>query len=274
MKKLLILLCVSAFTVSCVKTDVKEVDSIASGPKIVGFANKIQQVAYFSDQGTVDVAVPVSLLGYGNGQLSSDAIVVNYAADAASTATAGVEYDFANTTGKVTIAPNTTFVNIPLKVHTGSLNPTAKTILLLNLTTTANGVVVGDQYKQLKVVFVGCQSQLAGTYTVVVTRNDGVTKTFTNEEITLVSTNYFKTTTTATYAPGTIANDQGYNFTDICGEINVAAQGLCQGTYSNTVSGISTDGVDGTVTDNNHFKVTYQVTFSAGNRTYTNVYSR
>jgi hypothetical protein len=54
----------------------------------------------------------------------------------------------------------------------------------------------------------------------------------------------------------------------------VASQSLAQGYYSNTVKGLTADGTDGFVTDNNNFEVTYEISFAAGNRTYTNVYTR
>ena len=167
------------------------------------------------------------------------------------------------------------FGSLPLKVNTGLLNPTMKTELVLKLTAVdQDGYVIALQQSLFKVIFVGCQSQLAGVYTVVVTRNDGLVRTYLSETVDLVSVNYFKTRTTGTWAAGAIAPDQGYNFTDICGDITVASQSLAQGYYSNTVKGLTADGTDGFVTDNNNFQVKYEISFAAGNRTYTNVYTR
>lgn len=265
--------------VSC-NDDLLPTDEFGSGPKIVGFASKFQQVAYFTDEGTVNVDIPVNLIGEGNGQLLQAPLEIPFevvtTGDNATTATEGVEYNFIGEK-KVIIPANSTVGIFPIKVNTGTLNPTMKTTLTIKLLTpTTPGVVVGRQNETYKIIFVGCQSQLAGTYSVTVTRSDGIVRTYAPEIIFEVGTNYFKTTTTGTWAApdGLPAPDQGFNFTDICGEITVAPQGLAQGYYSNNVQGLASDGVDGVVTGPDSFKITYEISFAAGNRTYTNVYTR
>ena len=162
-----------------------------------------------------------------------------------------------------------------LNINTGNFNPVAKTSLVLDITADdKEGFVISNQNKQVTINFIGCLSLLEGLYTVVVTRGDGVSATYTNETVDLVDVNYFKTRTTGTWAAGAIAPDQGYNFTDICGDISVASQSLAQGYYSNTVKGLTTDGTDGEVLNANQFEVTYEISFAAGNQTYTNVYTR
>ena len=117
---------------------------------------------------------------------------------------------------------------------------------------------------------------LEGLYLVVVTREDGVVRTYTNEAIVNVSNNYFKTTTTGTWAAGTLGvPDQGYNFNYNFGYLTIPQQGLAQNSFSNLVTGIAgSNGNDGQIIDNSHFSTHYEISFAAGNRTYTNVYTR
>ena len=276
MKKIILLAAIAFASFSCNKDDSNLDDAnFINTPHVVGFSEKFETVAYFSDEGQISREFPVDLIGTGTGAPFNEDVTVTYSVDAASTAIEGQEYSFLDNSRKVVIPAGGSFGMLPLTINTGQLNPTMKTQLIINLTAVdKDGFVVADQQRQFKIIFVGCQSQLEGTYTVVVTRNDGIVRTYAPEVLSLVSVNYFKTTTTGTWAAGVIAPDQGYNFTDICGDITVAEQGLAQGYYSNTVKGLTTDGTDGFVTDNNNFRVKYEISFAAGNRTYTNVYTR
>nr|WP_294934403.1 hypothetical protein [uncultured Flavobacterium sp.] len=279
MKKVFSLLLISAAFVACTDDDIRTEQDFSNGPKVVGFNANFESVAYFEDIGAVNKTFPISLIGTGNGQLSESEIVIHYEVDEVnSTATEGVEFDFVDQSGVVSIPAGGSFAQFPLIVNTGQLNPTMKTELVLKLTS-ADGAVVGEQYNTLRIVFVGCQSAIADAdgeaFTTVCTRNDGFIRNFpAPENIYLVDTNTFKTTTTATYLPGTIAPDQGYNFIDICGDITVPVQGLCQGYYSNQVYGLTTDGTDGHVDDADHVNIRYEVTFAAGNRQYVSAYTR
>ncbi|HSD14842.1 MAG TPA: hypothetical protein VLB74_09365 [Flavobacterium sp.] len=279
MKKLMSLLILAAATVACTDDDIRTEQDFSNGPKVVGFASSFESVAYFEDLGAVERTFPVTMIGTGNGQNSATPINVHYEIDPASTATEGVEFDFVDQSGIVTIQPNATFGNFPLLVNTGQLNPDTPTELILNLVS-ADGAVVGSQYHRLRIVFVGCQSQIADqdgeNYMTRCTRNDGFVRNFpAPEPIYMVDVNTFKTTTTATYLPGSLpVPDQGYNFIDICGDITVPHQNLAQGSYGNEVYGLTDDGTDGYFIDANTFEIIYEVTFAAGNRQYTSRYTR
>ncbi|MBF6607974.1 MAG: hypothetical protein ITG00_04455 [Flavobacterium sp.] len=276
MKKLLSLMFVIAATVSCVDDDLGA-EGDFTGPKIVGFGTNFASVPHFEDIGTVSEQFPVNIIGLGNGMPSNEPIVVNYEiVSDGTTATEGVEFDFVDSTGQITIPAGSTFGMFPLNVNTGNFNPTAKTELVLKLTDASGETVIGAQYDTLRIIFVGCQSQLAGTYSLTVTNlTNGAVRVFPSAEIiTETAVNTFHTTTTGTWLLGQLASPtQGYNFIDICGEITVPEQNLGN-YYSNLVRGVSADGVDGTVTDADHFTVTYEVTFAAGNQTFEAVYVR
>jgi hypothetical protein len=269
MKKILSLLVIAAVGFSCTDDDIKAEQNFTSGPRVVGFTTPFESVAYFADEGDVTREFPLDLVGGADGSVSSSDIVVNYTIDPASTATAGVEFDYIEAQGSITIPAGSSFGIFPLTVHTGSLNPTAKTELILNLTT-ASGAVVGEQVKKFKVVFVGCLSQLAGTYQGVFTNPAGST-TRNDEVISLIDINTFKTRYVGRYSFATFT-PPGYEFVDICGEITIPEQNL--GQYSNLVRGISDDGVDGHVTSATRFETIYEITFAAGNQTQTAVYNR
>lgn len=283
MKKILALACLSLAVISCTDDDIRTEHQINSGQKVVGFVPTASSVNYFEDIGDVEHSFPLSLIGTNGETLASD-ITVSYEVDASSTAVEGVEYDLIDTSGTIVIPAGATYGEFPLTVHTGSFDPLQKTTLVLKLTGADNNSVAGEQFKTLTISFVGCKSNIVtgalgstDSFTCVITRNDGASVTRTSEILTLVDVNYFKTSTTGTWAAGTIAPDQGYNFEDVCGDITVPLQNLAQAYYSNEVYGLTDDGTDGSVTDfstGDEFEIEYEITFSAGNRTYINEYTR
>ena len=287
MKKLLIFALSAAALISCTDDDIRTEHQLDSGPKVVGFNTNIQTVSYFEDLGTIDREFPINLIGTGNGQFSESDIVVEYEVDMVqSTAVEGVEFDFLDTSGTMTIPAGSSFGMFPLAVHTGNFDPLQKTELIVKLTSSTAGSTVAGQvkYNTLRIVFVGCLSNIVtgalgstDSFACTIVRDDGGTWYRGNEIVELVDINTYKSTTTGGWAAGTIAPDQGYNFMDICGDISVPQQGLCQGYYSNEVYGLTDDGTDGTVVDfstGNDYEITYEITFAAGNRQYTNTYVR
>lgn len=280
MKKLIMLMFVAAAAISCSDDDLKP-EGDFTGNKIVGFGKSFESVAFFEDEGVVAKEFAVNLIGLGNGQVSNEDIVVNYTIDTEnSTAVEGTEFNFTDTSGQIIIPAGTTFGMFPLNVNTGNLNAVAKTQLVLKLTDASGNAVIGAQYDTLKIVFVGCKSQIAtaaGTgYTLMVTNTtSGAVRNFPGVEIVkLTGTNTFLTTTTGTWLIGQLASPtQGYDFIDICGEITVPEQQLGH-FYSNKVRGYSADGVDGKVVDADHFYVKYEITFAAGNQKYLAEYTK
>lgn len=278
MKKILSLFAMSLVIFSC-DDDIRVEHQLDSGSKIVGFSKSFETVSYFEDQGQVALAFPVNLIGSGNGQVLATDIEIQYEVDLAnSTATEGVEFDFANTSGKITIPAGGTFAEFPLLINTGQLNPTAKTELIVKLTSASNSTVVGEQYNALKIIFVGCQSGVAGTYTLHVTRADSSSEwNYAGEIITATSVNNFVTTRSGNYDIGALAgSNPGYDFVDICNEITIPEQNLAH-IYSNILRPNSANnGLDGTVTDINHFQTNYEIGFTGNTvwRNYTSVYTR
>ncbi|WP_299523915.1 hypothetical protein [uncultured Lutibacter sp.] len=106
---------------------------------------------------------------------------------------------------------------------------------------------------------VSCSSDLAGTYNLTMVSSNGWNVNFPNEVITEVSPGYYKTTSIYRWAVGSIAPDQGFNFTDVCGELTVPDQQLAQGYYSNAVANTEPGFVDGVTGD---LKIFYSVEFS------------
>lgn len=205
MKKILLIAMISVSLFSC-NDDRLPTDTRNEGPEIVGFQDKVTNVAYFANVGQKPLDLPVVMQGLGDGLLPVAPITVSYEVDLAnSTATEGTEFSFADTTGKITIPAGGTFANIPLLVNTGSLNATQKTELVLKLTD-ASSAVVGEQYKTIKVVFVGCATSLEGTYKYA-------TKT---SIITKIAPNVYH----ATYMP-TFAATYWFEFSDVCGVLTM-----------------------------------------------------
>ena len=277
MKKIIVLLALAVVGISCSDDSNLPDASFGDTPRVVGFLKTTQNVPFFEDEGVVLKEFPFDVLGTGDGAPYNEDITLTYAVNSSSTAVAGLEYDWVNTSSTVTIPAGQSFGLLPLNINTGNFNPTAKTSLVLDITAVdKEGFVISNQNKQVTINFIGCLSLLEGMYTVVVTRGDGATVTRANENVSYQDVNYFRTTTSGLYTVAQLAPPApyaGYNFTDICGDISVESQNL-GGAYSNLLRGLSTTGEDGEVLNANQFKVTYEITFAAGNQTYTGVYTR
>ena len=276
LNKFLILLTLPFLMASCIVDD-EVATSFSEGPRVVGFLNDFESVAYFADLGAIRHDFPVSLIGGANGTAASEDVTVTYEVDLLnSTAVEGVEFDFVNATNSVVIPSGGTFANIPIDINTGNFNPTAKTTLRLIATTTVGGSsVISTLNETFDIIFVGCQSTIdAFSYDVVVSRDDGASWNHGTQTLLLTATNEFKTETTGGWAAGAIAPDQGFNFIDICGDIKVPLQGLAQGFYSNEVTGLTSDGTDGEVLANGDIRIVYQIGFGSGPAVYTNYYTK
>ena len=213
MKKYLILSILVFGFISC-DNDVLSNDDRSSGPKIVGFENATESIAYFSDEGVVERLLPVSLIGLGDGTLPSSDLNLQYEVDLVnSTATEGVEFDFPSGAGNVIIPAGSTFGTIALNVNTGSFSPTEKTDLILKLVP-VEGVTVSEAQKQIVVSFIGCQSPIVpGSYSMLSTAGFSSA----NVTITEVAPNVFQMPFPGVASGGSPIPMQ---FTDVCGELS------------------------------------------------------
>jgi hypothetical protein len=191
------------------------------------------------------------------------------------------EFNFADNSGFITIPAGRSFGEYPILVNTGNLDPTEATEMYVNLTS-VNGAVISEAHKQLRIVFIGCQSLVATgsgpAYTVTVTSSTGVVRVYTGEVVTSPSVNNFRTRTTGTWSFGQIAagsSGQGYDLSDICGDITLAKDQTLFRYYSNTVKGTGFyGGLDGQVLSLNSFRTRYEISFTAGNTEYLAEYVR
>ena len=274
MKKLIMLLFVAAAFTSCTDDEIKTEQNFSNGPKVVGFPSDIVPVPYFEDEGVVLRKFPLDLIGTSNGQYSDTDIEVEYEIDYAnSTAVEGVEFNFVDTTGKITIPAGATFGEYPLEVNTGNLSPDFKTVLVLKLTSSSAGSTVGAQYDTLKITFVGCLSELQGNYNVVITAG-GLTSTRTNEIISVTGINTFKTRYVGRFALSQLSPN-GFTFIDICDEISLP-KNQTLGQYSNKVYGTSFygEGIDGIVTSESTFEIVHNISFTDGDQKQDYKYTR
>lgn len=207
MKKLLLFASIAFIVVSCVSDDeLLTVDQNSSGSKIIGFQNKVENFAYFSDEGIVEKDIAVKLIGLGNGSLTSSDVQLQYEIDVDNTtATEGVEYEFADTSRMVTLSAGTTFTTFKLKVNTGQLNLSEKTELVLKLKP-VNGFAVSNANQKITIVFVGCATNLEGTYS----RFSKIAN------ISKLSPNVYH----STYFP-TFASTYWFEFSDVCGDLTI-----------------------------------------------------
>lgn len=279
-KLLTLLLAVSLVSVSCLVDDEdKTLDALANTPYVVGFNNNVANESYFEDVGPIEKTYPVNLVGGMDGNPANFDIVVNYRISPESTATEGQEFDFLENTGQLVIPAGQDYGLFGLIINTGGLDPNTPTQLVLELESVEGGranIGTINELNLLRVTFVGCNSQLAGNYTLTTTRDDGA-QTVRPETITLLGPNYFETESTGLWATNGIgvSPDSSMNFEDICGDVFVPLQNLAQGFYSNEVYGVNLTGADGEVDQTTlDFSMDYWITFSAGNSQYNASFER
>ncbi|WOC40779.1 hypothetical protein [Polaribacter sp. HL-MS24] len=127
-------------------------------------------------------------------------------------------------------------------------------------TTTGNVYYEGSNFSKYNVT-INCASNLAGAYSLILSRDNGADVAFPNEIITEVSPGYYKTESTYRWAVGSIAPDQGFNFNDVCGTLTAPQQGLAQGYYSNKVYSFEDGSADPVTGD---LVIKYIVEFGSG----------
>ena len=273
---LLMLLSVVAL-LSCVKEDTED---FGSGPYVVGFKNAQESYIYTDlDVAPVQISEPIVLIGGSNGTTSSENIVIPFNVDASSTAIAGTDYTV-NATGNVTILAGSDFVLLPITVNPAALPGNTPKTIVINLGVPNANSVVSEEKKSITITIAKCASDLSGLYSLTVTRLDnGAVYNFPNEVITELALGEYETSTTGPYDDLTNAGAprNGFIFKDVCQSIVIDEQNLGD-FYSNLVFGnpdetneVTLNPVTGNVIS---ITMNYTITFSAGPRKFTAVYTK
>ncbi len=276
----MLLALVAVVSVSCVDDDAED---FGSGPRIVGFKNT--QGAYIytdADVSPVQISEAITLIGGSNGTTSSSDITVPFTIDPSSTAIAGVEYTLNTTGNSVTIPAGMDFVQLPITVTPTALPDNLPRTIVINLGTPSSNTVVSDAKRTITITIAKCASDLAGLYSLQVTRldNNAVTN-FPNEVITPYGTalGEYVTSTTGPYDDLVLdgAPRNGFIFKDVCQTIQIEEQNLGDW-YSNLVFGnpeelnqVTLHPVTGNVVS---ITMNYTITFGAGPRRFTAVYTK
>ena len=264
--------------VSCVKDDV---ENVSEGPYIVGFKNAQGAYIYTDlDVNPVNIAEPITLIGGSNGTTNPQSITIPFSVDASSTAIAGTDYTITATGGSVTIPAGMDFVLLPITVNPAALPGNTPRTIVINLGQPNANTVVSDEKRTIVITIAKCASDLAGLYSLQVTRLDNnVVYNFPNEVITQLSLGEYETATTGPYDDLTLdgAPRNGFIFKDVCQSIQIDEQNLGD-FYSNLVFGnpeeineVTLDPVSGDVVS---ITMNYTITFGAGPRRFTAVYTK
>ena len=224
--------------ISCVKDDV---ENNSKGDYIVGFKNSQSSYIYTdNDVEPVHVYEPIDLVGGSNGTSSPEDITIPFSVDASSTAILGTDYTIDANGGSITILAGADFVELPLTINPNTLPGNDPKTIVINLgKPISNGAVVADDKKTITITIAKCESNLGGTYSLVVTRQDnGAVYNFPNEELTQLALGVYETSTTGPYFD--LTNDgaprNGFIFKDVCQTIVIDEQNLGD-YYSNLVEG-------------------------------------
>ena len=288
LKKISLALFSIALLFSCVKDDVED---FKSGTHIVGFKNKVSSYIYTgTDVNPVQISEPIDLIGGGDGTPSDSNIAVQFSIDPSSTAIQGTDYTINATGNQVTIPAGSDFVLLPITINPTALPGNTPRTIKINLTqVSSSNAVISDSDKQITITIAKCESDLAGNYTLQVTRIDnGTVYNFSSETITSTGTlGEYVTSSTGPYGPiafgglDDLTDDgaprNGFIFNDVCQTISISEQNLGD-YYSNLVYGnpdetneVTLDPGTGEVVS---IEMTYTVTFNAGPRKYRAIYTK
>jgi hypothetical protein len=249
---------------SCLVEEEERSSANDQGPQVAGFADASHSIAGIANGDTYDFDLKMQVKGPNINDMQSD-VTVNIEVDPSSSAIEGTHFSFSSKS--VTLSRSNNYLGfLPITLLTAGINaPLAPedvpTLYLRVSDANSNENVVGNG-KLLQVNFnYLCFSDLAGLYDLITDRSNGASVAFPGEEITEVSTGYYKTTSIYRWAVGSIAPDQGFNFYDVCNVISVPDQDLAQGYYSNDVYETAPGSVDPVTGD---LKIFYAVVFGSG----------
>lgn len=225
------------FAISCVKDDAED---NSQGDYIVRFKNSQSSYIYTDeDVEPVQVSEPIDLVGGQDGTPSDVDITIPFTVDPSSTAIQGTDYTINAAGGNVTLEAGSDFAQLPITINPTVLPGNLPKTIVINLGEPSSGAVVADDKKTITITIAKCESDLAGTYSLVVTREDnGAVYTFPNEEITELALGVYETSTTGPYFDLTDdgAPRNGFIFKDVCQSIVIDEQYLGD-YYSNLVEG-------------------------------------
>lgn len=278
MKKIIYLFAIVATMFSCSdlldEQDANNGHVLTGGSVIIGWDKSIVNENYFENIGTIDTNYPVSVLGgAGDGSINDKTISFSISVDSDLTTAISGEYELNEMSG--TILPGSDFGNLSLGVVTGNFSSDAPTKLVLNVTTTVDGVVVSSHNKKMTIKFVGCLSTLDDyTYHVVTQREDGATVDRGVEILVPDGVNKFWSKsvglwTTNNALNGSTPDGRGVNFEDICGVITIPKHSLGN-VYGNEVEGTSVTSLD----EAGNFVLKYSILFSGVPTNYTSTYTK
>lgn len=278
--KIIVLTLLSLVAITaCVDDDQED---FGSGPHIVGFRNLQGSYIYTEDDlDPVEIFEPIHLIGGSNGTVSTENIAMSFSIDPSSTAISGTNYAI-NVTGNTLVIPaGGDFVKLPITVYPATLPGNQPKTIVINLTQVGTGnAVISDAKKSITITIAKCASDLAGTYSLAVTRLDnGTVYNFPNEVITQLALGVYETSTTGPYDDLTDdgAPRNGFIFKDICQSIVIDEQNLGD-FYSNLVYGNPDDTNEVSLnTDTGlveSITMHYTITFAAGPRKFKAIYTK
>ncbi|MES2864314.1 MAG: hypothetical protein V4666_09375 [Bacteroidota bacterium] len=288
LKKISLALFSIALLFSCVKDDVED---FKSGTYIVGFKSSASSYIYTgADTDPAHITEPIDLIGGGDGTPSDSNITVQFSVDASSTAIAGTDYTIDVTGNQVTIPAGSDFTLLPMTINPVVLPGNTPKTIVINLTqVSSNNATISDADKQITITIAKCESNLAGDYSLEVTRIDnGAVYNFTTETITSTGTlGEYITSSTSEFGDLALGGTQdltaagaprnGFLFNDICQSISIPEQNLGD-YYTNLVFGnpdetneVTLDPVTGQVVS---ITMTYTVERSVGDLKYRAIYTK
>lgn len=228
---------------SCVKDDD---ENMATGARIVGFSRNFNSFIFTgADTEPYLINEKINLIGGNDGTPSNEDIIIHFSIDPSSTAIQGTDYTVSGNT--TTLEAGSNFTQIPITVDPSVLPGNTPKTIVINLDgTDSEKSVIANNKKQITITIAKCESNLAGTYDLVVTRTDNnTTYSFPNEVITQIGIGQYVTSSTGPYGNGDLTGSgaprDGFIFNDICQSIQIEEQYLGD-YYSNLVEGDSNSG--------------------------------
>lgn len=253
---------------SCLIDDESTLDLNDKGPNFGGFEQIRTTIAGIADGTEYEQEMRVKVFGPSVTNLTKD-ITLTVEVDPASTAVEGTHFRIDNPSVVLTNSNNYLGLLKLTMLTEGIVTPLAKApILILNAKSATGEDKLINSGKSIEITMnFACFSEFQGEYSVVTTSSTGA-KVEWNETISKIGTEEYLTQRVGTWDPP-LNPDYGFTFSNACNVISVPNQDLAD-MYSNEVFGHELGSVD---PDTGVMTIQYTITFDAGDRTYTAVYT-
>ena len=241
LKYIFLLILVAGTFQSCLVENETKYDLNDDGKNLAGFELNRTSVAGIADGSEYTFPMRVKIVGPSVTELNGD-VTLTVSVDPASTAIEGTHFRLDDP--DIVLSKSNNYlglINVTMLTE-GIVTPLAEApVLILNATSATGDAKVLNNGKSIAITMnFACFSQFEGSYTLTINRVStlGVASTIvrTDEEITKIGVETYRTKYVGHWLPADLGGTPGFTFTNSCNKFSIAEQNLVE-LYSNLVTG-------------------------------------